>query len=105
MLMNYERTVADFGKCKRSAKIMYGMDLVGKCVGSDFNGPCKVQSTFLFPLYSYFYMIFRTRNIVLDWFMLNFLFRIQPDLCLVVTILAGLRTLNVYRSLMLWSKR
>ena len=47
MLMNYERTVADFGKCGRRAKIMYGFDLVGKCVGSDYEGPCKVHVSVL----------------------------------------------------------
>ncbi len=43
MLMNYERTVADFGRCKRSVSIMYGFHLVGRCVGSDYKGPCKVS--------------------------------------------------------------
>ncbi|XP_067678747.1 uncharacterized protein [Haliotis asinina] len=40
MLMNFKRTVDDFGHCKSDAKTPYGFNLVSRCVGSDFQGPC-----------------------------------------------------------------
>ncbi|XP_046544822.1 uncharacterized protein LOC124255031 [Haliotis rubra] len=40
MLMNFKRTVDDFGHCKSDAKTPYGFNLVSRCVGSDFKGPC-----------------------------------------------------------------
>jgi hypothetical protein len=39
-LMNYERTVNDFGHCKGHAKNEYGVGYVSHCVQSSFNGPC-----------------------------------------------------------------
>lgn len=39
-LMNYERTVNDFGHCRGHAKNEYGISFVSHCVASKFNGPC-----------------------------------------------------------------
>ena len=33
VLMNYKRTVQDFGKCSTKAKVLYGLPYVGDCVG------------------------------------------------------------------------
>ncbi|CAE1231180.1 unnamed protein product [Acanthosepion pharaonis] len=41
LLMNYERTIRDFGKCRSHAKTQFGFGLISNCVGSDFLGPCK----------------------------------------------------------------
>ncbi|XP_064605152.1 uncharacterized protein LOC135470257 isoform X3 [Liolophura sinensis] len=41
MLMNYERTVKDFGHCNEHAKNAYQFKLISNCVGnSGFDGPC-----------------------------------------------------------------
>lgn len=39
-LMNYKRTVQDFGRCGQKSKNEYGLPFVSDCVGSEFNGPC-----------------------------------------------------------------
>jgi len=39
-LMNYERTVADFGHCPGHANNEFGVAWVSHCVRSQFNGPC-----------------------------------------------------------------
>ena len=41
-LMNYIRTVQDFGKCgpKSRGGNQYGIPYISDCVGSDFRGPC-----------------------------------------------------------------
>nr|XP_054772394.1 uncharacterized protein LOC129280391 [Lytechinus pictus] len=41
MLMNYRRTVQDFGHCQFDGRNPYGFDLVSHCVGNDFKGPCQ----------------------------------------------------------------
>eukprot|EP00802_Teleaulax_amphioxeia_P005385 Tamp_05389.p1 GENE.Tamp_05389~~Tamp_05389.p1 ORF type:complete len:825 (-),score=116.94 Tamp_05389:513-2654(-) len=45
-LMNYIRTVQDFGKCGARAKggNQYGIPYISDCVGSDFRGPCLSSS-------------------------------------------------------------
>ncbi|XP_071485667.1 uncharacterized protein [Diadema antillarum] len=40
MLMNYRRTVNDFGHCQFDGRNPYNIELISHCVGSDFNGPC-----------------------------------------------------------------
>jgi len=42
-LMNYIRTVQDFGKCNGRAKggNPYGIPYISDCVGSSFRGPCR----------------------------------------------------------------
>ncbi|XP_041360158.1 uncharacterized protein LOC121376378 isoform X2 [Gigantopelta aegis] len=40
MLMNFKRTVSDFGHCNDPAENQYGIELISHCVGSDFKGPC-----------------------------------------------------------------
>lgn len=42
MLMNYERTVKDFGKCPTHAKNQFNFPFISHCVGdqSSFSGPC-----------------------------------------------------------------
>eukprot|EP00039_Didymoeca_costata_P022258 m.4110 g.4110 ORF g.4110 m.4110 type:complete len:1510 (-) comp2904_c0_seq1:33-4562(-) len=40
-LMNYERTVNDFGHCNGHAKNDYGFSFISHCVKSGFEGPCK----------------------------------------------------------------
>src|SRR5690554_4370023 len=39
-LMNYQRTVSDFGRCGSKARNEYGLPFVSDCVGSEFKGPC-----------------------------------------------------------------
>ncbi|XP_013403378.1 uncharacterized protein LOC106168754 [Lingula anatina] len=41
MLMNYERTINDFGHCKQHGINQYNFPYVSHCVGSDYEGPCK----------------------------------------------------------------
>ena len=44
-LMNYKRSLEDFGHCGPSANIRYGVPSIGSCVGqSIFPGPCKDTS-------------------------------------------------------------
>jgi hypothetical protein len=45
-LMNYIRTVQDFGKCGGKAKggNQYGIPYISDCVGSEFRGPCLSSS-------------------------------------------------------------
>ncbi|XP_077864238.1 uncharacterized protein LOC144349562 [Saccoglossus kowalevskii] len=40
MLMNYRRTLHDFGKCPLDAPNQYNFPFISSCVGSDFSGPC-----------------------------------------------------------------
>ncbi|XP_070556270.1 uncharacterized protein [Ptychodera flava] len=40
MLMNYERTVRDFGRCNSQSSNPYNFPYISNCVGSDFSGPC-----------------------------------------------------------------
>ena len=40
-LMNYERTVNDFGHCNGHASNEFGISFISHCVRSDFGGPCK----------------------------------------------------------------
>ena len=40
-LMNYERTVNDFGGCHGHAKNEFGLSFISHCVKSSFGGPCK----------------------------------------------------------------
>ncbi|GAB1608557.1 uncharacterized protein LOC115214405, partial [Argonauta hians] len=40
VLMNYRRTVTDFGQCKGSSKTQFGFGLISDCVASNFTGPC-----------------------------------------------------------------
>lgn len=39
-LMNFERTLRDFGRCPGHGKNNYNIPYVSHCVGSDFKGPC-----------------------------------------------------------------
>ncbi|XP_062506504.1 uncharacterized protein LOC134183072 [Corticium candelabrum] len=41
MLMNYQRTIQDFGHCNGNARNEYGFPYISTCVESDFSGPCK----------------------------------------------------------------
>ncbi len=41
ILMNYERTVKDFGHCGSNGKNDYGFPYVSHCVGQGAGGPCK----------------------------------------------------------------
>ena len=45
-LMNYIRTVQDFGKCGHKARggNQYGIPFISDCVASDFRGPCLSSS-------------------------------------------------------------
>ena len=45
-LMNYERTVADFGKCDQSVRMMFGVPYVGNCIR---NRDETVSHSALFP--------------------------------------------------------
>ncbi|CAI9725747.1 Hypothetical predicted protein [Octopus vulgaris] len=40
LLMNYKRTVADFGQCKGNSRTQFGFGLISDCVASNFSGPC-----------------------------------------------------------------
>lgn len=40
-LMNYERTVNDFGHCTGHARNEFGLSFISHCVRSNFDGPCK----------------------------------------------------------------
>lgn len=44
LLMNYERTVKDFGRCGQRGENEYNVPWISSCVGSDFRGPCKSSS-------------------------------------------------------------
>eukprot|EP01137_Pigoraptor_chileana_P020142 Opistho-2@82119 len=48
ILMNYERTVKDFGRCKGKAGTEYGFSYISSCVESGFKGPCS-NSAFPVP--------------------------------------------------------
>eukprot|EP00106_Octopus_bimaculoides_P015303 XP_014782745.1 PREDICTED: uncharacterized protein LOC106878138 [Octopus bimaculoides] len=43
LLMNYKRTVTDFGQCKGNSKTQFGFGLISDCVASNFSGPCLPQ--------------------------------------------------------------
>eukprot|EP00057_Strongylocentrotus_purpuratus_P008891 XP_011663365.1 PREDICTED: uncharacterized protein LOC100889941 isoform X1 [Strongylocentrotus purpuratus] len=40
MLLNYRRTVDDFGHCNFNGRNPYGFDLVSHCVGNNYDTPC-----------------------------------------------------------------
>ncbi|XP_077991501.1 uncharacterized protein LOC144445732 [Glandiceps talaboti] len=40
MLMNYERTVRDFGRCNSQSSNPYNFPFISNCVGSSYTGPC-----------------------------------------------------------------